>query len=286
MHRQRQMSRTLLIAFLFAVPASAQALEGTLKAIKERKAMVIGYLKDAYPMSFEGPNGPDGYSVELCRRVADEAGKATGIEKLEVRYVPVTLENRFDAVASGKVDIECGTTTATLSRMQKVDFTNLIFADAGSLAVKKGSPIRNLAALVDESVAVVPGTTTEKALRNAISQSLIRAKVVDVPDHAAGIAAVQTGKVSAYASDRIILAGLLVKPPGAGLDLVPMQFSFEPYGLMVRRGDADFRLVANRALSRVYRSNDIANIFERWFGAMGKPGDVLVLMYALNATPE
>jgi len=216
MHLQRQMSGTLLIAFLFAVPTSAQALEGTLKAIKERKAMVIGYLKDAYPMSFEGPNGPDGYSVELCRRVADEAGKATGIEKLEVRYVPVTLENRFDAVASGKVDIECGTTTATLSRMQKVDFTNLIFADAGSLAVKKGSPIRNLAALVDESVAVVPGTTTEKALRGAISQSYIRAKVVDVADHAAGIAAVQTGKVSAYASDRIILAGLLRSPPAQG----------------------------------------------------------------------
>ena len=286
MSHQRQMSGTLLIACLFAVPASAQALEGTLKAIKERKAMTIGYLKDAYPMSFEGPSGPDGYSVELCRRIADEAGKAVGIEKLELRYVPVTLENRFDAVASGKVDIECGTTSATLSRMQKVDFTNLIFVDAGSLAVKKGSPIRNLAALVDESVAVVPGTTTEKALRTAISQSLIRAKVVDVPDHAAGIAAVQTGKVSAYASDRIILAGLLVKPPGAGLDLVPMQFSIEPYGLMVRRGDPDFRLVANRALSRVYRSNDIGNIFERWFGAMGKPGDVLVLMYALNATPE
>jgi len=88
MRRERQMSGTLLIACLFAVPACAQAHEGTLKAIKERKAMNIGYLKDAYPMSFEGPNGPDGYSVELCRRVADEAGKATGIESWKCATCP------------------------------------------------------------------------------------------------------------------------------------------------------------------------------------------------------
>src|SRR5947207_15448677 len=107
-----------IAACFLALPTSAWALEGTLKAIQDRKAFVMGYLKDAFPMSFEGPNGPDGYSVELCRRVAAEAGRAVGIEQLEIKYVPVTVENRLDAVASGKVDIECGTTTATLSRMQ------------------------------------------------------------------------------------------------------------------------------------------------------------------------
>jgi len=286
MPRLSLLPAALLVACAHAVPGPAPAPDSTLKAIKERKAMVVGYLKDAYPLSYEGPNGPDGYSIDLCRRIGDEAGRAVGIEKLELRFVPVTLENRIDAVASGKVDIECSTSTATLSRMEKVDFTNLIFVDGGGLVVKKSTFIRNVAELADESVAVVPGTTTEKALRAALSQGNIRARVVEVPDHASGIAAVKDGKVSAYASDRIILVGQLIEQRDAGLGLVPMQFSIEPYGFMLRRGDADFRLVANRALSRAYRSGEIANIFQRWFGAIGKPDETLVLMYLLNATPE
>src|SRR5262249_46407925 len=102
---RRSLQAALICSCLLALATPAQALEGTLKAIKDRKAFLLGYLKDAAPMSFEGPNGPDGYSIELCRRIADEAGRAVGIEKLEIKYVPVTLENRLDAVASGKVDI-------------------------------------------------------------------------------------------------------------------------------------------------------------------------------------
>jgi len=285
MTRQPLASLALLVAGLCAFSTPARALEGTLKAIKDRKAIVVGYLKDAFPMSFESPSGPDGYSVELCSRVAAEAGKAVGIEKLDIKYVALTLDNRLDAVASGKVDIECSTTTMTLTRMQKVDFTNMTFVDGGGLAVRKGSAIKNIAGLVGESVAVVPGTTTEKALKAAIAEAYVNTKVISVPDHAAGVAAVQEGKASAYASDRIILAGLLSRSQSAGLELVPMQFSFEPYGFSLRRNDSDFRLVANRALSRAFRSTDIANIVERYFGG-AKPGDALLLMYLLNATPE
>jgi ABC-type amino acid transport substrate-binding protein len=293
-HKEKHMPHSvypllvLLAAALPAVAVQAQTLTGTLKAIQERNAIWIGFQSDAYPMSFVNADGqPDGYSVDLCRRIAADAGKAVGRENLDVRYVPVTLEGRFEAVRSGKVDIECGTTTATLSRMKEVDFTHLTFVDGGSLLVKKGSAIRNVASLVDETVAVIPGTTTYDALRNALARSYVNAKVVEVADHAAGIAAVEAGKVSAYASDRIILIGLLAKSNAAsGLELAPAQFSYEPYGLMLRRGDADFRLLANRTLARTYRSEDILKIFNKWFGALGKPGDVLVLMYALNAIPE
>lgn len=278
-------ARLLVVATLLAVPVPERAVEGTLKAIKERKAFVIGYLKDAKPMSFEGPKGAEGYSVDLCRLIAAEAGKAVGIEKLEIRYVPLTVQNRMEAVTSGKVDIECGTTTASLSRMQKVDFTILTFIDGGSLAVKKGSAIRNVAGLAGQSVAVLPGTTTEKALREAIAGQAQDTKVVQVSDYAAGIAAVQSGKVAAYAADRTILTGLLSKPSAADLD-VATQFTVEPYGFMIRRGDPDFRLVANRALSRTYRSGDIYTIVERWFGAGARPGDALIVMYMLNALPE
>jgi len=271
-----------------AVPAPAQTTSPTLKAIEARKAIVIGYPKDAYPMAFEGENGiAQGYSIDLCRRIAEEVGATLKMERIEVRYMPVTLASRFDDVAGGKVDIECGTSTVTLSRMQKVDFTNLTFVDGGSLLIRKGAAIRNIASLVDETVAVIPGTTTDRALRAALSRSFVNAKIVEVPDHLAGIKAVESGKVTAYASDRVILVGLLTKSaiPEA-LELAPGQFSYEPYGFAIRRGDADFRLVANRALARLYRSEDMAKIFDKWFGKLGKPGDVLVLMYALNGLPE
>jgi ABC-type amino acid transport substrate-binding protein len=271
-----------------ALGHTADVPTGTLKAIKDRKAVLIGYMKDAYPMSFLGPDGqPAGYSIDLCRVIAEQAGKAAGLERADIQYVPVTLEGRFDAVASGKVDIECGTSTITLSRMQKVDFTHMTFLSGGSLLVKKGSAIRNIAALVDESVAVIPGTTTERSLREALAKSYVKAKVIEVSDHGAGMAALDAGKVTAYASDRVLLIGLLAgaKSPDA-YELAPDQFSYEPYGFMVRRNDADFRLVANRALAGLYRSGEILPVFERWFGKLGKPTPALIGMYLMNATPE
>ena len=263
-------------------------LTGTLKSIQQRKAIRIGFAPDAYPMSFLADNGEaQGYSIDLCRRIAEDAGKAVGVDALRIEYVPVSLEERFDAVASGKIDMECATSTITLSRLEKVDFTSMSFVDGGSLLVKKGSAIRNVAGLVDETVAVIPGTTSDKALRAALTKSYVNAKVITVKDHAEGLAAVESGKATAYASDRVILVGLLVKSqrPG-GFELAPGQFSYEPYGFVVRRGDTDFRLLANRTLARLYRSEEIVRIFDKWFGKLGKPGDVLVLMYALNALPE
>jgi glutamate/aspartate transport system substrate-binding protein len=282
---------TLLAVCLICQAAlgyAADPLVGTLKAIKDRKAVVIGYVKDAYPMSFVGSDGqPSGYSIQLCRAIAAEAGKALGFERIDIQFVPVTLENRFDAVASGKVDIECATSTITLARMQKVDFTNMTFLSGGSLLVKKGSAIRNIAGLVDESVAVIPGTTTDKALREALAKSYGNAKIVEVSDHGAGIAALEAGKVTAYASDRVLLIGLILKAKNPdSFELAPEQFSYEPYAFMVRRNDADFRLVANRTLASLYRSGEVLNIFDQWFGKLGKASPALIGMYLMNATPE
>lgn len=275
-------------ALVLAAPVQCAELTGTLKSIQQRKAIRIGFAPDAYPMSFLADNSEaQGYSIDLCRRIAEDAGKAVGVDALRIEYVPVTLEERFDAVASGKIDIECATSTITLSRLEKVDFTSMSFVDGGSLLVKKGSAIRNVAGLVDETVAVIPGTTSDKALRAALAKTYVNAKVITVKDHAEGLAAVESGKATAYASDRVLLVGLLVKSqhPG-GFELAPGQFSYEPYGFVVRRGDTDFRLLANRTLARLYRSEEIVRIFDKWFGKLGKPGDVLVLMYALNALPE
>ena len=282
--------RILLAACLVLLAADnvAADLSGeTLTAIKARNAFVIGYLKDAYPMSFLDQDGqPAGYSVDLCRAIAAEVEKAAG-GTLNVKYVPLTLDGRFDAVASGAVDIECGTSTITLSRMRKVDFTNTTFLDGGSLLVKKSSAISGIAALVDETVAVIPGTTTERSLREALTRTYVNAKIVEVKSHAEGMAALEAGKVSAYASDRVLLVGLLVKTKNPESFLIaPEQFSYEPYGFAVRRNDSDFRLVANTALARLSRSGTVLKIFDHWFGALGKPGPALITMYLINATPE
>jgi glutamate/aspartate transport system substrate-binding protein len=123
-----------------AAPA-AEPLTGTLKAIRDRGAVVIGHAKDANLMSFVGPDGkPSGYSVDLCRAIAEEAAKAAGLPQTKIQYVPVTLDNRFDMVTSGKIDIECATSTITLSRMQKVDFTTMTFLSGGSLLVPRAQP--------------------------------------------------------------------------------------------------------------------------------------------------
>ena len=148
----------------------------------------------------------------------------------------------------------------------------MTFLSGGSLLVKRGSGIHSVAGLVDETVAVIPGTTTETALRAALDKSFVNAKVVPVKDHAEGIAALESGKVSAYASDRVILIGLLVESGRLEkFGLVEEQFSYEPYGFMVRRNDADFRLVANRTLARLYAAGEVLKIFERWFGKLGEP---------------
>jgi len=282
------MAAGLCLIALFRLAWADDPLGGTLKAIKERKAIVIGYLTDAYPLSFlSAEQSPVGYSIDLCRLIAQEAGKAIGVEPLEIRYVPVSLAERFDAVARGKIDIECGTSTITLSRMEKVDFTAMTFLDGGSLLVRKGSAIHNLASLVDESVGVIPGTTTEPALRQALANAYVNAKVVAVKDHAEGMAALEAGKIGAYASDRALLIGLLVKAKDSDrFEIAPEQFSYEPYGFAVRRNDSTFRLVANRALARVYRSAEVLKIFDRWFGALGSATPALLTMYLIQATPE
>jgi ABC-type amino acid transport substrate-binding protein len=239
-------------------------------------------------MSFAGEGGkPQGYSIDLCERIAQEAGKAAGLPQVEVVYVPVTLDERLDAVARGKIDIECATSTITLARMQKVDFTYSTFLDGGSLLVKRGSAIHGIASLVDETVGVIPGTTTEPSLREALARRYVQAKVVPMKDHAEGMAALRAGRITAYASDRVILVGLLMKATDReAFDIAPEQFSLEPYGLALRRNDSDFRLVANSVLARLYRSGEVLKMFDKWFGSIGQPTPALLGMYLLQATPE
>ena len=278
----------LLTALLLGGPALGQDLDGTLKKIKTSGTFTIGYREAAPPFSFPGPDKrPVGYSIDLCMHVANAIQKQLGIDNLKLNWVPVTAENRIDMVAQGKVDIECGTTTASLSRQERVDFSLMTFVDGGSLLTAAGTNWRGLADLTDKRIAVIPGTTTEKALADFLKKEFISVKVVPVKDHLEGLAAVEKGLADAFASDRGTLIGIAItsKDPKR-FALANVVFSYEPYGLMVRRNDAAFRLAVNRALAELYRSGGFVPIYERWFGAFGKPSDAILAMYLLNGLPE
>jgi ABC-type amino acid transport substrate-binding protein len=273
-------------AAAIAAPALAQPA-GTLKKIAEARSIALGFRLDAAPFSYRGSNGePTGYTVDLCRRVVAAVERALNVSALEIKWVPVTPENRIAAVTSGAVDLECGVTTVTLGRQEQVDFSNLIFAEGGSLLVlADGGPTR-LSELAGRTVGVMAGTTTEARLRAALKERLIDARIVHVKDENDGAAAVIDKRVDAFAGDRMVLLGVgLRSGGGAVLSLAQEDFSFEPYGLMMRR-DPAFRLVVNRALSQLYAGQGIVEIYDRWFGKVGRPGPLLAAMYYLNAFAE
>jgi glutamate/aspartate transport system substrate-binding protein len=285
---RRAMIALSVMTVLASTTSQAQTLTGTLKKVKDSSTLTIGYRENALPFSFTGSDGkPTGYSIDLCQEIAVAVQQELKLQSLAVRWVPVTPENRIDAVANGTVDIECGSTTASLSRQEKVDFTLMTFVDSASLLIVEGAGIRTVADLAGKRIGVVSGTTTEKALADFLRLGSIAATVVPVKDHDEGLTGLQTSKIEAYASDRVILVGLVLQARGTSrYALISDDLSYEPYGFMVRRDDSAFRLVANRALARVYRSGAIGAIYAKWFGALGKPTPALVLMYALQGLPE
>ena len=277
----------LMTSPLWAGAAMGQQLDGTLKKIKDSSTFTLGYLTSAPPFSFPGPDKrPVGYSIDLCTQIASSIQKQLGAN-LKLNWVPVTTENRLDMVASGKVDIECGTSTASLSRQERVDFSLMTFVDGGGLLTKKDFALRAVADLTDKKIAVIPGTTTEPALAKALKEEFVSVQTVHVKNHVEGLQAVEKGTADAFASDRGILVGLVVTAKDPSLfALPPVLFSYEPHGFMVRRNDAAFRLAVNRALAGLYRSGEIAAIYDRWFGAFGKPSAAIQAMYLLNGLPE
>jgi ABC-type amino acid transport substrate-binding protein len=274
-------------AMLASMAAPAEPLH-TLDRIKAEGAIQLGYRSGAVPFSFKDRDGTvRGYSVELCTRIATAIQKQLGLAKLAVNWTPLDAANRLDAVASGKVDIECGTTTISLSRLERVDFSLPIFVDGGSVLMSSASKLAQLSDFNGRRLAVIPGTTTESGLKRELAVINAKAELVPVKDAAAGLALLTAGKVEGYASDRIVLVSLRAgSADPTRLILLESDFSYEPYALVVRRDDPDFRLAVNRALVGIYKSGEIDAIFYRWLGALGEPGTLLHSMFYLNILPE
>ncbi|HXU42424.1 MAG TPA: amino acid ABC transporter substrate-binding protein [Burkholderiales bacterium] len=278
-----------LLAALLAAPALAQAPQTTLDKVRKTGSITLGYIDGAAPFSFVDSNGePAGYSVELCRTVADGVAAQLKRQSLKVRWVKLTIQNRIDAVRKGQVDLECSTTTWTLSRQQLVDFSLVTFVDGGSLLVKATSEVGRVADFDGKRIAVIGGTTTEKSLRGVLARNTAKTEVVLVKTREEGLALLSEGQVEALASDRTALIGVVVMSGATrgAYKLLDQDFSIEQYALMMKRGDHDFRLAVNRVLARIYRSGEIEKIYDRWLGPLGPPSVLLSATYFIQNLAE
>lgn len=283
--------KLVFVCALVCLPISANAtveLTQTLKRIDDSGEINLGYRKDQTPMSFDqGSNKPAGYSVELCNHIAAAVKKKLGRSDIRINYVPVTAENRFGAIQSGKIDILCGATTKTLSRSEIVGFTQLTFVTGGGLLSRKGAVVESVKGLEGKRVAVVSNTTTIKSLNARADRLAIDVEVVPVGSTNDGMVMLEQGQIDAFAADQVVLIGQIISRGGRKLYALSSElFSFEPFALAVTRGDADFQLVADRALSQLNRSGEIVGIYKKWFGSFGeKPPTALRALYQLNSTP-
>jgi len=275
---------TSIAALLVMVGVAAA---GTLDRIDQEKAIRIAYREDAPPFSYKDKIGePTGFMVDLCRAVAKKLAEQRNIPTLNVTYVPVTAADRFEAITQQRADLLCEPTSVTLSRREQVDFSIPTFLDGAGLMVRADGP-KNLRALAGQKVGVLAGTTTEEALRNTLKEAGINADITAAKTHGEGLAMLDEGKISAYFGDRSILLFLIKESKAPEkLRLADDYLSVEPYALALPRGDSDFRLAVDRALSHIYRSGEIASIFQRTFGGKAEPSQILRTLYVISGLPD
>ncbi|CUH51561.1 amino acid ABC transporter substrate-binding protein [Shimia marina] len=272
----------LLAGVLIASAAGAQ----TIDRIKETGILKLGYRTDAAPLSFATEDGsPNGYTPNVCVEVAQGIVQILQIENLDVEFVPVTTEDRFEKVAKGEIDLLCGAATITLARRNLVDFSIPVFADGTSVLLPLNGS-ESFADLAGKKLGVRTGTTTEAALSATLTAAAILAEVVRFEDHVSAMKAMESGELDAYFADQSILAGLwLSSPEQQNLRLGQNLLSIEQHGLAMARGDTDFRLLVDAILSQLYAQGVMQKIFGATMPGI-QPGEILRAMFTLAPIPN
>jgi glutamate/aspartate transport system substrate-binding protein len=275
-----------LVTMVFAGSALAQGAEGRLKQIGETKSVRLAYRSDANPFSFVNANGePDGYTVDLCKSIVQSLERQLNT-KLAVKWVPVDTQNRFDTVADGSADMECGSTTVSFERMAKVDFSSFIFMENTGLVVRTNSGIFSVGDLSGKKVAVITGTTNESALVRELQRRHLQTLLIRVKDRREGMAGLESGAFDGFASDKLLLIGAQTADASA-YKMLPENLSYEPYAIVLPRGDWAFRLAVNKGLSQLYSSPQILEIYLKWFAAIGERPDLLrAAVYIFGTFPD
>jgi glutamate/aspartate transport system substrate-binding protein len=283
------MRRLLLLAIAIAFAgdaALAQTFEGRLKQISETKIVKLAHRSDANPFSFVNAQGqPDGYTVDLCKFVVHSLEQQLSA-KLTIAWVPVDTQSRFEAVAAGRADMECGASTVSFERMAKVDFSSFVFMENTGLLVRTGSGISSVGDLGGKKIAAIAGTTNEFALKKELQRRQLQTSLVEVKDRQEGMAELASGAVDGFASDKLLLVGAQ-NAEASTYTLLPENLSYEPYAIALPRGDWAFRIAVNRGLSQLYSDPQIIDIYLKWFAAIGPRPDLLrAAVYIFGTFPE
>src|SRR6516165_10395826 len=251
----------------FAQSGGGEGLSPTLAAIKNAHVVRLGYRESSPPFSFlDQANRPIGYSLELCEAVVDEIGVEVDDPNLKIEYVKVTSDDRIQAVLQDKIDLECGSTTANADRAKKVAFSPLMFVAGTKLMVPKASNVQSVTDLKGRVVVVTKGTTNEQAMHNADKKFSLGLNIVTADDHEQSYQMLADGKADAFATDDILLYGLIARHKAQDKFRVTGDFlSYDPYGIMFQKGDPQLSAVVERAFRKLGSGHDLIPLYEKWF---------------------
>src|SRR5262249_37587247 len=268
----------------FAQGSDGEGLSSTLAAIKNAHVVHLGYRESSPPFSFlDQANRPIGYSLELCEAVGDESCVEGGDPGLKNEYVKVTCDDRIQAVLDKKIDLECGSTTANAERAKQVAFSPLMFVAGTKLMVPKASNVQSVTDLKGKTVVVTKGTTNEQAMHNADKKFSLGLNIVTAPDHEQSYQMLVDGKADAFATDDILLYGLIVRHKSQDKFRVTGDFlSYDPYGIMFRKGEPQLSAVVERTFRKLGSNHDLVPLYNKWFIARLPTGERLNVPISLQ----
>ena len=284
--------KRLALAAVLAFTATglcAQELTGVLKKIKDSGTLTLGIRETSIPFSYlDEKQQPIGYSIDLCGHLVEAIKAELKMPALQVRQIPVVSQTRIPLVANGTVDLECGSTTNTLTRQKQAEFSAITFIGGTRLLVKANSGIKEVEDLKGKTISVSQGTTNERVIKALSDRLNLGIKVLNVKDHGEGFLALEVGRVQANVSDDIQLLGLRARARNPKDYVVTGRLlSYEPFGIMFRRGDPDLKLVVNRTLANLMRTGEMEKIYDKWFTPLGAPmSEQMKAAFAIQALPE
>jgi glutamate/aspartate transport system substrate-binding protein len=272
----------LLAASLLATAAAAQTggnegLSPTLANIKNTHVVRLGYRESSPPFSFlDLANRPIGYSLELCEAIVDEIGVEVDDPNLKIEYVKVTSDDRIQAVVQNKIDLECGSTTANAERGKQVAFSPLMFVAGTKLMVPKASTVSVPNDLQGKTIVVTKGTTNEQAMHNVDKKFALGLKIITAADHEQSYQMLVDGKADAFATDDILLYGLIARHKSQDKFRVTGDYlSYDPYGIMFRKGEPQLTAVVERAFRKLGSNRDLIPLYNKWFVSRLPTGEKL-----------
>lgn len=259
-------------------PGDTNVIAGTLKKVHDAGVVTLGYREASFPFSYLVGQRPVGYSIDLCLHVVEEIRKELDDPAVNVAFVKVTPETRIPDLVAGKVDIECGSTTANKEREKQVAFSPIMFVAGTKLMVKAGSSYRSYRDLAGKTVVVTTGTTNEAALRALNDRNKLGLNIVTAPDHEQGYQMAASGQAEAFATDDALLYGLIARHHAENdFIVVGGYLSYDPYGLMFRKDDPQMARAVGRAFSAMAENRDLFEAYHRWFERRTPSGEEINL---------